>query len=92
MIWIFSEVVRMAEGCVPDSELLPEEVAIINEMKFLIDDTLPDACACRVKLGLHFHESGIKSELNPIKEAANYLQREHLVSGDLRLTFEEQVK
>ena len=46
----YEQVFRLADFCVKDIELSPEEQQIFNQLKTLDDDLHPDAAACRLKI------------------------------------------
>ncbi len=82
---------RLAPACVCDTDPTPEEISIFNEMKYLLDDPLPDAVACRAKLALMFSDGLLPCEWDASAEMENYLLKENLISAECRLTRDEQV-
>ena len=85
---------RLADFCVADTQLSPDEEQLVQQLfEIQRDDVRTDAVACRLKLILVTSGTPMSSILNwnPATELAKYLNRLEHVSGNCRLTKEEEI-
>ena len=85
---------RLADFCVADTQLSPDEDQLVEQLfEIQRDDVRTDAIACRLKLILVTSGTPMSDILNwnPATELAKYLNRLEHVSGNCRLTKEEEI-
>ena len=73
----YASVFRMAESCVSDTTLSPEEQQIFDQISLLEDDNHPDAHACRLKITLATSASkeAMHCGWDPSDEMAAYVMK-----------------
>ena len=90
----FEEVFRLAEGCVSDISLTPEEKQIVERfsMPELMTSQHPDAHACRLKLTLTTSEGGqnLTYPWSIGEELTWYIRKHAAVSSYCRLSYEDE--
>lgn len=87
----YAEVFQLADSCVSDSALTPEESQIIGELHLLADDFAPDAHACRLKISLVTQDSAMPTlTWDTLNEFRSYLCKRQYVSAGCRLSGYEE--
>jgi hypothetical protein len=80
----------MFDLCMTDTELTSEEKQVFDVLEQVADDMHPDAHACRLKMLLMTSESPMAAKWDLGRELHAYLEKQHLVSAECRLTVEEE--
>eukprot|EP00960_Hanusia_phi_P029240 747854-Hanusia_phi.AAC.2 len=86
-----TEVFKLADCCVSDTKLSPEEELLLSQLRFLEDDVFPDAHACRLKISLVTANSDITPPWDINAEMLHYLSKIEHVSAACRLSVEEEL-
>ena len=87
----YAEVFKLADCCVSDTALSPEEVWTLDALQQLNADQSPDAHACRLKISLVTVNSDIAPPWHMDTEMLQYVSKLERVSAACRLSVEEEL-
>ena len=89
----YEQVFQLADFCVKDTELSPEEDQIFRQLHTLESDLHPDAAACRLKLCVVTSGTimGKSCPFSVDEEMQTYVSKLPQVSGNCRFTVDEEI-
>ena len=87
----YGEVFQLADCCVSDTNLFPDESLIFEQLKLLSNDVSPDAHACRLKISLVTVNSDLKCPWDPSIEMLQYVSKLSAVSANCRLSIDQEL-
>jgi len=87
----YCEVFRLAEACVSDEQLTPDEEQVFCCLAYVNDDHHPDAHACRLKVLLVLNHSSVVMGLWDLEhELYQYYRKKPMVSCACRFSIHEE--
>lgn len=86
---LYDEVVQLVPSIATESRYQDEPLHVFSHLE-TVDDHHPDACACKVKIGVATGDAGMQLPMRLDLEMALYVQKLHHVSAPCRLTLEEE--
>ena len=87
---LYDEVARLVLSIATDSRYQDEPFHVFSHLQTVVDDQHPDACACKVKIGVVTGDADMQLPMRLDLEMALYVQKLHHVSASCRLTLEEE--
>ena len=85
----YSDVFRLADSIATDTKLNDEGSSLFKGLSEVMDDSHPDAHACRMKISLVVIDSGTELPWNLTEECARYIVKLDSVSCSCKLPPQE---